>query len=153
MKHSSNQRHHGYGVEWLQAIFTLVVLSWIAASVDNFDSYGTTYANNPTPKTVSGTYWNETIGYGFRWNGGDIYKSHWGSGVDIVAVSSKDGLVYADSQVKVSFYTKNSIQEIEKVHTENTPRTYSRLPNGIAVIEWDLSSATAKTVLATLHSR
>jgi len=116
MKHSSNHRHHGYGAEWLQAIFTLMVLSWIATSVDNFDSYGTTYANNPTPKTVSGTYWNETIGYWFRWNSGDTYKSHGGSGVDIVAVSPKDGLVYEDSQVKVSFYTKDSIQEIEK-HT------------------------------------
>jgi hypothetical protein len=46
-----------------------------------------------------------------------------------------------------------SIQEIESKNTWNSPRTYSRLPNGIAMIEWDLSSIRAKTVLATLHSR
>jgi hypothetical protein len=154
MKHSHNKRHRGYGVEWLQAIFTLTVLSGIAMSVDNFDSYGTTYAKNqPTAHSVSGAYWNETLGYGFRWTSGDSYKNSTGSSIDVVVISPTDGLVYKDSTVKVSFYTKDSIKEIEKKHTEDVPRTYSRLPNGIAVIEWDLASSRAKTILATLHSR
>lgn len=62
-------------------------------------------------------------------------------------------MVFEDAKVKVSFYPSLSIEEIEAQHTTTKPRAYTRLAHGIAVVEGDLDSASAKTIIATLHSR
>ena len=66
---------------------------------------------------------------------------------------SPNGLVYSDATVKVSYYKDATLDAVEKIHDSDVARTFSRLPRGIAVIEGDLGSATAKDILATLHSR
>lgn len=154
MKHPVSQRHNGNGVELLQAMFTLLVLSGIYV-------FSTTYSGNtasirdiPTkPAILSAQYWNDTIGYGFTSIPGDTYAKSGSSEVDQVTIHPWDGVVYNDQSVRVSFYSRLSIEDIEQKNTQTTPRTYSRLPGGIAMIEWDLSSNRAKTILATLHSR
>jgi hypothetical protein len=40
---------------------------------------------------------------------------------------------------------------VEKIHNSPVARAFSTLPTGIAVIEGNLDSPTAKTILATLH--
>jgi hypothetical protein len=153
MKSSLHKRPSGYGVEWLQAVFTLLVLTGIYFSSG---SYATTVPPSLTSEKsveIAVPYWNDAFGYGFQWNPGDTYQSETASGVDQVSVSSSGGVIFEDTTVKVSFYKDTSIEDIEKLHSSDTSRAYSRLPTGIAVIEWDLASATAKIVLATLHSR
>lgn len=138
----------------MQAVFTLLTLTGIYV-------FSTTYSGNtaslwdaPTkPAMLSAQYWNDTIGYGFTSVPGDTYAKVGNGNVDQVDIHPWDGLVYNDQSVRVSFYSTLSIEDIEKKNTQTTPRTYSRLPGGIAMIEWDLSSNRAKTVLATLHSR
>jgi hypothetical protein len=153
MKHPQYQRHRKYGVEWLQAFFTLMVLVWIYMSMPYFDSYETTLAEPVNTTPVSRSYWNDELGYGFNTGSGDTYNQVSTGVDDKVDIRSSSGIVYDGDGVRVSFYSQATIDDIQQYHREDTPRTYSRLPNGIAVIEWDLASPTAKTVLATLHSR
>ncbi len=153
MKHPQYQRHRNYGVEWLQAVFTLMVLVWIYMSMPYFDSYETTLAEPVNTDPVSRSYWNDELGYGFNTGSWDTYNQVSTGLDDKVDIRSSSGIVYDEEGVRVSFYSQANIEDIQKYHWEDTPRTYSRLPNGIAVIEWDLTSPTAKTVLATLHSR
>ncbi len=75
------------------------------------------------------------------------------SGADFVAVDPKEGVVFEDAKVKVSYYPSQTIEEIEAKHTAIVPRAYTRLAHGVAVVEGDLGSASAKTILATLHTR
>lgn len=75
------------------------------------------------------------MGYGFQMQIENSYESATSSGADHVIVSSRDGEVYRDDNVRVSFYRDSSIKDIEKKHGKNKARAYSRLPNGIAVIE------------------
>ncbi len=70
---------------------------------------------------------------------------------DRVAVDSHTGVIFEDAKVKVSYYPGQSLEEIEKKHDNMMPKAYSVLENGIAVVEGDLASLSAKTVLATLH--
>ncbi len=144
-----------YGVEWLQAIFTLLVLSGIYLSSGSFVSENVQIPlNEQRPTRISVPYWNNEFWYGFHANPGDTYQNQTSSGIDTVSIkTTASGSVYSDSQVKVSFYPDATIEDIEQHHPADTSRAYSRLPNGIAVIEWNLASATAKVVLATLHSR
>lgn len=152
MKHPQYQRHHNYSVEWLQAMFTLMILVWIYVSMPYFNSYET--ALTPKPEQNSSiSYWNESLWYGFQWWSWYVYNPKSTQVSDIVQVQMKNGTIYNDSGVKVSFYTNTPIDQVEKKHDSQIPRTYSRLPNGIAVIEWDLASPVAKNILATLHSR
>lgn len=155
MKHSVSQRPRPVGVEFVQAICTLVALTGIYL-------YSTTYDSNATaslrdipakPAILSSQYWNEKIGYGFNSITWDTYVKQGSGEVDQVDIRPGDGVVYDQGSVRVSFYSTLSIADIESRNTGNIPRTYSRLPHGIAMIEWDLSSDRAKTVLATLHSR
>jgi hypothetical protein len=55
--------------------------------------------------------------------------------IDQVDIRPGDGVVYDQGSVRVSFYSTLSIADIESKNTGNTPRTYSRLPHGIAMIE------------------
>ncbi len=144
--------------DWLSAIFTLLVLSGIYASMDNFDSYSSLYKNQDKINeskliTVASPYWNSDMNYGFRSIVWDAYVQTGSNSVDQVLVKSIDKTVYTHDGVKVSFYPNTPIAEIDKTIDPNTPRTYSRLANGIAVIEWDLNSASAKTIFSTLHSK
>ena len=154
MKHPQYQRHRRYGVEWLQAMITLMVLSGIYMSTWQFDASGSSLSAPPAkPAVLSSSYWNETLGYGFHGGSGDTYESASTATGDAVDIHRWDGIIYDDPSVRVSFYSRSTLSEVQQYHQTAVARTYSRLPNGIAVIEWDLSSATAKTVLATLHSR
>jgi hypothetical protein len=154
MKHSVSQRPAKNGVELMQAVFTLLTLTGIYVFSTTYSSNTTSLRDVPTkPAMLSAQYWNDTIGYGFTSVSGDTYTKVGNSNNDQVDIHPWDGLVYNDQSVRVSFYSTLSIEDIEKKNTQTTPRTYSRLPGGIAMIEWDLSSNRAKTVLATLHSR
>ncbi len=154
MKHPQYQRHRKYGVEWIQAIFTLFVLMGIYMSTWRFDSYETSLSTPPSnPIRLVSSYWNETMWYGFVGMAWEQYVWKTTSSSDTVHIKSGTWLIYDDNVLKVSFYPQASIDDIEQYHISNSPRTYSRLPNGIAVIEWDLASPRAKTILATLHSR
>lgn len=157
MKHPSQRHHRHQGGEWITAIATLVVLAGIYNSTENFDSYSALLAQPPWGSekkiTVAAPYWNETLSYGFRSVEGDSYSSSGSTVSDQVTVAPPETRVSEDGTVKVTFYPDTPIEEIETKHPENTPRAYSRLPNGIAVIEWDLSSPSATTILATLHAR
>ncbi|MBX9808768.1 hypothetical protein K2X92_00050 [Candidatus Gracilibacteria bacterium] len=154
MKHTVSRAPGRNGVELLQAVFTLLTLTGIYM-------FSTTYSGNTTsikdvpakPIILSSKYWNDKLGYGFTSVAGDTYAKAENGEVDQVEIHPGDGLVYNDQTVRVSFYSTLSIEDIEKKNTRDVPRTYSRLPGGIAMIEGDLSSNRAKTVLATLHSR
>lgn len=140
MKHPLPRHSRRMSSEWLSAIFTLLVLSGIYASMDNFDSYSTFYKyqekiNEPKLISVASPYWNNDMSYGFRSIAGDAYTQTGSSSVDQVLVKSKDKTVFMHNGVKVSFYPNTSIAEIDKSIDPNTPRAYSRLANGIAVIE------------------
>lgn len=152
MKHHLHMGNRGYAVEWLQATFTLLVLTSIYLSSGSFTIEWTPMISKEKSVEIMVPYWNETFGYWFQWNHGDIYMNQTASWVDSVSISSS-GTIYDDEKVKVSFYPNATIEDIEHRHPSEESRAYSRLPNGIAVIEWDLASSTAKLVLATLHSR
>lgn len=151
MKSSLHRGGRGYGVEWLQATFTLLVLTGIYLSSGSFATSTSPTFSKEKSIEITVPYWNDTFGYWFQGNPGDMYQNQTSSGIDSVSISSS-GTIYDDEKVKVSFYPNATIEDIENNHPADTSRAYSRLPNGIAVIEWDLASATAKVVLATLHS-
>lgn len=154
MKHPVSQRPRNNGVELVQAICTLMVLTGIYMFSTTYSGNSISLRDVPTkPAILTSQYWNDTIGYGFTSIPWDTYTKAGSGDVDQVDVRPWDGIVYRDQTVRVSFFSTQSIADIEKKNTQNTPRTYSRLPGGIAMIEWDLSSNRAKTVLATLHSR
>lgn len=135
---------------------TLLVLGLLYASRNLFGgevANGSMPDTPPLPPVQQNSYWNENFGYGFRGENNDLYQSKSFSGVDVVAVDSKEGVLFKDAKVKVSFYSSASIEEIEKMHPIQGDRSYSKLNNGIAVIEGDLDSPSAKTILATLHAR
>lgn len=135
MNHSLHKRSVGYGVEWLQAIFTLLVLTGIYLSSGSYASSETQNVSSGKSVPIAVPYWNNTLGYGFQGNSGDTYKSKSSSGLDQVFVGVSDGVIFEDKKVRVSFYKNTSIEDIEKLHPSDTSRAYSRLPNGIAVIE------------------
>lgn len=84
---------------------------------------------------LSSSYWNEKLGYGFHGGSGDTYESASTATGDAVDIHSGDGLVYDDHDVRVSFYSQATLSDIQQHHQTTVARTYSRLPNGIAVIE------------------
>lgn len=135
MKSSLHKRPSGYGVEWLQAVFTLLVLTGIYLSSGSFATEVTPSLSSKKSVEIAVPYWNDAFGYGFQGNPGDTYKSETASGVDQVSVNMSSGVVFQDKTVKVSFYKDTSIEDIEKLHPSDTSRAYSRLPTGIAVIE------------------
>ena len=96
------------------------------------------------------------MSYGFRSASGDTYiqtESSKDRDRVLIAKTGTDREVYEKDGVRVSFYPDTPIDQIDKTLDQNSPRAYSRLPNGIAVIEGNLDSPSAKTILATLHSR
>jgi hypothetical protein len=120
----------------LQALSTLVVLSLIYVYSTTF--VDTSVSNTPPPPSsivLSSKYWNDRLGYGFESGGDDRYISSSSSSIDQVSIYEKTQSLGHDPSVRVSFYSGASIRDIEQKHTTNTPRTYSRLSNGIAVIE------------------
>ncbi len=152
MKHPVYERHHGYGAEWLQALFTLVVLVSLYQYSLTFNS-NTNLDSGGESKQQTSSYWNESLWYWFRGNEGDTYNTSTWKAIDTVSVSSSNDSITADKNVRVSFYTASTIADIEKNYENIVNKTFSRLPNGIAVIEGDISSLRAKNVLATLHAR
>ncbi len=122
--------------------------------MDNFGSYSSLYSTQNVQKSISvaSPYWNQKLAYGFRGTAGDSYSGTETASSDKVLVTNAVKK-NTDSSVRVSFYPDASIDEIEKLHNTDTPRAYSRLSHGIAVIEGDLDSPSAKTILATLHTK
>lgn len=154
MKHTQSQRPRRSGVELIQAVCTLMVLSGIYMFSTTYSSSSVSLRDAPAkPAILTSSYWNDKIGYGFTSVTWDTYVKQGSGKVDTVEILPSDGLNSDQDSLLVSFYPTMPIAEIEATNTWATPRTYSRLPNGIAMIEWDLSSDRAKTVLATLHSR
>ncbi len=153
MNHPVHKRHHGYGAEWLQALFTLAVLTSFYTMSLSFENKDTWTSWNT--QSWASSYWNPSLKYGFHGNDGDTYKKIRTNASDEVNVTSKKGAwEKKDGPVVVSFYSDNiSFENIDKMHDNGNPRAYSRLSNGIAVIEGDLASARAKNILATLHAQ
>lgn len=109
--------------------------------------------NTPPLEFEQKQYWNQEFQYGFRGENNDKYQNKTWSGADIVAVDPEDGVVFEDAKVRVSYYLSHTIDEIEALHSSAVPRAYTRLSRGIAVVEGDLDSPSAKTIIATLHAR
>ena len=152
MKQFLHRGNDVYKAEWLQALFTLMVLVTLYSYSLTFNSE----AQGPpgeVPKKQTSSYWNEEIGYWFRWGDDDIYEKQAWKAPDTVSVSAWKTSILSGKSVQVSFYTDTPIETIEKTHSDMAARAYSRLSNGIAVIEGDLSSSRAKNILATLHAR
>lgn len=156
MKHPVHRHSRRQGSEWISAIFTLLVLVGIYNSTDNFDSYSALFMEPPWGSekkiTVAAPYWNDTLWYWFRSAEWDSYSSTGNAVSDQVMVEPPEVRTSEDGTVRVTFYKDTPIETIEASLTESWPRAYSRLSNGIAVIQWDLDSPSAKTILSTLHS-
>lgn len=155
MIHPTPRRGQNTSAEWLSAVFTLLVLTGIYNSMDAFSSFGENGITSPSPShethaplSVAPPYWNQTLWYGFRSIAGDRYSASGSIHTDTVIVSSWDDA----SAVKVSFYKDMPIDQIEKSLNPDNPRAYSRLSHGIAVIEGNIDSPSAKTIFSTLHS-
>lgn len=142
-------------VEWVCAIAGLCVLSAIYFSRNAFEN---DFAENIAPRNESvnfaqNQYWNEDFQYWFRGENDDKYQNKVMSGADIVAVDSKEGVVFEDAKVKVSYYPQKTIEEVRAIHESDLPRTYTRLSRGVAVVEGDLNSPSVKTIMATLYAQ
>jgi hypothetical protein len=158
MIHHVPRRGQNSRQEWLSAIFTLLVLTGIYSSMDRFSSYGTSPVALAERTETTGTssvappYWNHDLRYGFRSVAWDSYTAS-GSGKtnNVIVKPTKDSLSpHAD--ISVSYYKDTSIDQIDRSLIPGSPRAYSRLPHGIAVIQWDLESPSAKTIFSTLYS-
>ena len=87
MKHPVSQRHNANGVELLQAMFTLLVLSAIYVFSTTYSSNTASIRDIPTkPAILSSQYWNDTIGYGFTSIPGDTYAKTGSGEVDQVTI-------------------------------------------------------------------
>lgn len=141
--------------QWIQALTTLSILTILYLTRNFFG--GELEAKVPTipplQNVEQNSYWNEDFWYGFRWEKSDKYQNKAFSWVDLVAVDPQEWVIFEDARVRVSFYLSGSIDEVEAKYPPTGPRAYSHLSRGIAVIEGDLESSTAKNVLATLHAR
>lgn len=142
--------------EWIQAIATLLILMAIFFSKNFFWDIpvsATTPITPPVETFPQKSYWNNTLWYGFSGDQNDHYFSTMSWEVDQVAVDPKEGIIFEDAKVRVLYYKNTSIEEVEKFLTSPKPRAFSHLRDWVAVVEWDLESSSAKTVLATLHNR
>ena len=157
MKHPIQRHHRWQGTEWISAIFTLLVLVGIYSSTETFDSYSALLSTPPGGSekkiTVAAPYWNDTLAYGFRSIEWDSYTSKENAQSDQVTIESATRKVSPDGKVQVTFYPDTPIDVIDASLPPSSPRAYSRLSNGIAVIQWDLDSPSAKTILSTLQPR
>ena len=139
MKHPVHRHPRGSGSEWLSALFTLSVLVGIYSSMDSFSSYSALMSPTGSVEghqiSVSLPYWNPDMQYGFRSVAGDSYVQTGSKVVDLVSVGADKKSIQTSDGVRVSFYPDTPIADIEKSMTPGTPRAYSRLSNGIAVIE------------------
>ncbi|GAB0174811.1 MAG: hypothetical protein HHAS10_06900 [Candidatus Altimarinota bacterium] len=158
MKSSSYRSSGGNNVhEWVSAIGTLLVLGSVYASMDSFSSYAPQQtekvsANESTsPPSVAPPYWSSTHGYGFRSIAGDVYDASSSNMKDVVSVRGSDSKPN-NTDIKVSYFREGDIESIDKTISPETPRAYSKLSHGIAVIEGNLDSARAKTIFSTIHS-
>ncbi len=157
MKHPTPRPRQHTSAEWLSAVFTLLVLTGIYNSMDAFSSFGEMrnpppppHANS-APLSVAPPYWNQTLWYGFRSVAWDTYTASWWEDRDTVLVTSSE-VPKGQGPLKVSFYKNTPIDQIEKSLDPDTPRAYSRLSHGIAVIEGNIDSPSAKTIFSTLHA-
>lgn len=158
MKHLVPRQSQNGKQEWLSALFTLLVLTGIYSSMDHFSSFAKSESSD-TPKSnsweissVAPPYWNHTMGYGFRSIAWDTYTSSGNQNMDMVQVHPSGLTSTSHKGIRVSFYKDTPINEIDQSLIPGSARAYSRLPHGIAVIQWDLDSASAKTIFSTLHS-
>ncbi len=151
MKHPVHRHPRRSRSEWLSAMFTLLVLLGIYSSMDSFSSYSALYDVSSTGHTIaiSTPYWNREMWYGFHSLAWDRYIQTGSALVDRVTVVTDQP---TSDGVQVEFYKNTPIADIEKTLNPDSPRAYSRLSNGIAVITGNLDSPGAKTILATLHS-
>ncbi len=143
--------------EWISAFGTLLVLFSVYVSMDKFSSYAPQEEKVKTQQSTSSLsvappYWNTTHGYGFRSIAWDVYEASSSNIKDVVSVKNSNTTAPDTTEVKVSYYKDSSIESIEKNIPPDTPRAYSKLSRGIAVIEWNLDSARAKIIFSTLHS-
>ena len=159
MIHPTPRRRPQSGsADWLSAIFTLLVLTGIYSSMDQFSSYApsgapqTMHTDTGTLSSVAPPYWNQDLAYGFRSVAWDVYSASGTQKRDTVIVTSSGKTTAPHDDIRVSYYRDTSIEQIDQWLDPETPRAYSRLSHGIAVIQWDLDSPSAKTIFSTLHS-
>lgn len=153
MKHPVHTSRRAYTAEWLQALFTLLVLSSLYFLSLQFDSKDVSTWYDDIPASTS--YWNTDLGYGFHGNDHDIYISTETRTPNTVIVYGSGSKWSRDTTpVKVSFY-QNDIwtESIEKIYSGKSTHILTALSHGTAVVEWDLSSPRVKNIVATLYPR
>jgi hypothetical protein len=117
--------------------------------MDNFSSYSALLPKEENKENIISLtvpYWNQDMKYGFS-SAPSVEPSH-----PPFQVSDDGKTVYTSDGVRVQYYKDMSISEIDKTLDPSTPRAYSRLRGGIAVITGNLDSSQAKTILATMRS-
>lgn len=90
MKTPHPSRRNSYGVEWLQACITLIVLSGIYFASDNFESYTSQYVPKHEQNKDQTSYWNDHYGYGFRGLPEDTYSAEPSLDADRVVVADRE---------------------------------------------------------------
>ncbi len=152
MKHPVHTSNRAYTAEWLQALFTLLVLVSLYYLSLGFDQKDNSLGYNGI--TASNSYWNNDLGYGFHGDDQDIYVPSEEASPDTVMVYGSWSKWVEKAAVKVSFYTFDTPKEsIEKIYSGSTPRILATLSHGTAVVEWNLSSSRVKNIVATLYPR
>jgi len=149
MKPSSfGSKRQRYIQDWVSAVGTFLFLVGVYSSMDHFDSESPPPIKKENSLSVADPYWNERLSYWFRSLSWDTYTGTGDMTRDTVSViSARDA-----DLLRVSYYKNTSLEEIESKYHDTTPRAYSRLASGIAVIEWNIDSPRAKTIYSTLHA-
>ena len=102
---NSIQRHHsGNSHEWLSAIFTFLVLSWVYFSMWNFSSSAISYGRDDSSSgkilSVNTPYWNDSLSYGFRSASGDTY-------IQTESTKDRDRVLIAKTGTESEVYEKD----------------------------------------------
>ena len=162
-------------VEWTQAILSLLFLLWVYFFINASEAQNSTlqasvqymeiapkqletWKNTEHSRSVGNSYWNEQEWYGFTVANDDIIKKfkEIENANDTIGIDKKHvPTVFLNAAVRVYFYKWKTPEQIMQLEDKNKPveRTYAKLTSGTVVIEWNLSSDTAKMVLTTLHNR
>lgn len=140
-------RSRSLSTEWVQALTTLGVLILIF-SVIQWSPVD--YKHEKKVASNIESYWNADLGYGFTKESTNVLTKTVSTKDSEQITLSKDS---ADppSLVKVSYYKDTPIENV-KQNIIGVESSYAALPGGVAVIQGDLTSPSAKLVLSTLHS-
>jgi hypothetical protein len=161
-------------VEWTQAILSLLFLSCVyffvnASQAQNLPLPYEMWVNGSWQEhrqgipdkniwSVWSKYWNEKEWYWFTIAKDDFVKKfeRMQESDDSVGVSKNTvPKIFSDASVRVYYYKWKTVQEVmsQEKSDQASERTYASLSSWTVVIEWDLSSDSARMILTTLHNR